>query len=211
MARNPERAWGLTLITMGWGFLTLGGMAALWRYEMLPGAVGAAPARLSIAPADSRYTLLVALHPHCPCSRATLHELSRIVTRCGPKLRIEALVIAPTNMPATWSETGLWRDAATIPNITLSADRDGEECQRLGAKTSGHAMLYSPSGALLFQGGITGARGHEGDNTGSDAVISAIANGVQNASTPTTTPVFGCPLQRDDQRCAACPPEGTNR
>jgi glyoxylase-like metal-dependent hydrolase (beta-lactamase superfamily II) len=35
--------------------------------------------------------------------------------------------------------------------------------------TSGHVLVYDRSGKLLFSGGIAGARGQEGDNTGSAA------------------------------------------
>jgi hypothetical protein len=53
-------------------------------------------------------------------------------------------------------------------------------------------VLYNSDGQLLFSGGITGARGHEGDNAGEDLVIAGL-NG-QNVGFQ-HTPVFGCSLQ----------------
>ncbi len=198
-----------------WVCLTLGAMAVLWRYEMAPGAVGAVPARLPegsiTTSSDGKYTLLLALHTHCPCSRATIRELSRIVARCGSQLRITAFVVCPSRMPRDWAQTDLWRDAAAVPNMTVRADPDGNQCRLLGAQTSGHAMLYGRGGELLFQGGITSERGHEGDNAGSDAIISAISNGVKNTSAPATTPVYGCPLEGSKQSPTACSVEGCSR
>jgi hypothetical protein len=43
----------------------------------------------------------------------------------------------------------------------------------------------------MFQGGITGARGHEGDNAGQAAVIELVAGGRPSVR---QTRVFGCAL-----------------
>jgi hypothetical protein len=114
-------------------------------------------------------------------------------------------------MPAAWSQTDLWRDVSEIPNTTVRADLDGKQCALLGAETSGHVLLYSPGGDLLFQGGITSERGHEGDNAGSDAVIDVISKHLQTTNTSKTTPVYGCPLHRAKESQAACDLEGCSR
>ncbi len=44
----------------------------------------------------------------------------------------------------------------------------------LGSSTSGQVLLYDPSGRLAFSGGITAARGHVGDNAGSDAIVGLV-------------------------------------
>ena len=54
-------------------------------------------------------------------------------------------------------------------------DVEGVEARRFGAQTSGTTSLYSPDGRLLFSGGITSSRGHEGDNAGEDALTQAIS------------------------------------
>ena len=61
--------------------------------------------------------------------------------------------------------------------------------------TSGQVLLYQPSGRLAFSGGITPARGHSGDNPGSDAVLSLVRREARQADgVPVTCRVFGCPL-----------------
>jgi hypothetical protein len=52
-------------------------------------------------------------------------------------------------------------------------------------------VLYAPSGKLLFTGGITVSRGHQGNNPGREALISCLTT---NNSNDTLWPVFGCPL-----------------
>ena len=59
------------------------------------------------------------------------------------------------------------------------------------AETSGQTALYDATGNLLFSGGITSARGHEGDNDGRAAVVSLLTS---DGAEERETPVFGCPL-----------------
>ena len=64
-------------------------------------------------------------------------------------------------------------------------DISGDEARRFGAATSGEALLYSPSGKLLFHGGITPSRGHEGGSVGRDALVRCVLDGTP---APATTP-----------------------
>ncbi len=131
------------------------------------------------------------LHPHCPCSRASIEELAQIMTRCQGRLNCHVFFVKPTQFPVGWERTDLWRQAAAIPGVTVSCDVAGIEARRFGAATSGQVLLYKPDGQLVFSGGITLARGHEGDNRGHEAVIRFLTEGVGELP---CTPVFGCPL-----------------
>ena len=53
-------------------------------------------------------------------------------------------------------------------------DKEGSDAAALGATTSGQVMVYAVGGKLLFGGGITDGRGHEGDNAGSEAVLALL-------------------------------------
>ncbi|HKX46007.1 MAG TPA: hypothetical protein VJP77_04845, partial [Planctomycetota bacterium] len=61
---------------------------------------------------------------------------------------------------------------------------------------------YEPAGALVFSGGLTSARAHEGDNRGRDAVRHFV---LQGAVVERGTPVYGCALFDD----ALAPPPPT--
>jgi hypothetical protein len=176
------------------------GLLALCAYATSPCDPGARSGRW---PADSaiplqreRPTLLLFLHPRCPCSRASLAELERVLASAGERVAAHVIVFKPVGALANWERTGLWDQAAAMPGVTVWTDEGGALARRFGAATSGQVLLYDASGALTFQGGITPSRGHQGDNLGRTAVSSLIA-GAANADS--CSPVFGCPLLREPQ------------
>jgi len=71
------------------------------------------------------------------------------------------------------------------------ADDNGADAAVFDAATSGQTMLYDAGGRLMFSGGMTGARGHSGDNAGRTALTALINDGRSDTS---RTPVFGCLL-----------------
>jgi glyoxylase-like metal-dependent hydrolase (beta-lactamase superfamily II) len=109
------------------------------------------------------------IHPRCPCSRASLAGLEKILTVCRSYLVAHVFFLEPKVPTTAWGDTELRRRAAAIPMTRSIPDPGGVEARRFGAMTSGHVLVYDRSGKLLFSGGIAGARGQEGDNTGSDA------------------------------------------
>jgi hypothetical protein len=132
------------------------------------------------------------VHPHCPCSRASLSELSVLMSAAAGKMQAYVLFVRPPGVPWGWEHTDLWRQAAAIPGVTVIADDGGREALRFGAATSGQTMLYDRRGELEFSGGITAARGLYGDNAGRSAISALLDAG--KAGTPRRTPVYGYPL-----------------
>jgi len=65
------------------------------------------------------------------------------------------------------------------------------EARRFGVETSGQTLLYDAGGRLIFSGGITGSRGHAGDNAGEAALVALLTSGQADRR---ATSVFGCPL-----------------
>lgn len=172
------------------------GMSCLERYESTPGVAAAPVAKW---PAGSRIpriehfaTLVMLAHPRCPCTRASLAELARLMAQCPVRVRAFVLFVAPQSEGQEWTQTDLWDRAASIPGVTPLRDEDGHEAQRFHGHTSGETLLYDASGKLLFQGGITGGRGHEGDNAGRAACLSLLTSGHASQN---HTPVFGCALK----------------
>ena len=171
------------------------GARVLLRYSYTPGRLGAPPiawpSSTSVRPERGRATLVAFLHPHCPCSRATISELALIMARCRGKLDAYVFFYAPRSEGSVWSRTDLWREAITIPGVHAIDDQDGVEAHRFGASTSGQTLLYDTRTKPVFNGGITAARGHSGANDGRDAIVALLETGVTRRA---TTPVFGCSL-----------------
>jgi hypothetical protein len=90
-----------------------------------------------------------------------------------------------------WVQSDLWVTASSIPGVHVLRDVDGADARRFGAWTSGQTLLYDAQGRLRFSGGITDARGHEGDNAGRASLESILFHGETPAA---RTSVFGCGL-----------------
>jgi hypothetical protein len=175
--------------------VVVGGLAYLWVYAATPGDNGTAPDRWpadsTIIPASERPTLLVFAHPHCACTRATIGELAVLMARCQNLVDARVLFCVPSEAADDWRTTDLWNMAREIPGVAVGCDEGGIEAARFSIATSGHAVLYSADGRLLFSGGLTAARGHAGDNPGRSAIEALVA---QTEPALDRGPVFGCEL-----------------
>jgi hypothetical protein len=136
-------------------------------------------------------TLVLFAHPRCPCTEASLHELVGLLAETQNRVSVTVVFTIPDGVPAGWEQGDLWNRATNIPDISVIRDPGGQEAHRFDVQGSGHTLLYAPSGRLLFSGGITASRGHEGGNVGRSAIVSFILNGHAPVS---HTPVFGCLL-----------------
>jgi hypothetical protein len=178
------------------------GLGVLWAYENAPGPVAVPPSQWPadsrIQPAMDRATLIMLAHPHCPCTRASIGELSRLMTQAQDRVTTYVLFLKPAGSSDDWEKTDLWQSAASIPGVNVVVDEGGTEAQRFQAVTSGQTVLYDAAGCLLFSGGITGSRGHFGDNAGRSAIVSLLNTGKAERS---ETFAFGCPLSGTDSEC----------
>jgi hypothetical protein len=189
------RQMGWLAVFSLWGAMVLGSFYWLLRYELTPGRqpppLRHLPSKLAPDAQKYPYQLILFLHPHCPCSRATVTELARIMARAEGKLTAHVLFVVPPGTSIKWAKSSLWDDAAAIPGVSVDADLSGSEAKRRGVECSGQALLFDRSTQLVFSGGITASRGHEGDNDGSDAIFRVLTGGVPQI---THTPVYGCAL-----------------
>jgi hypothetical protein len=200
---------GICLAGAIWLIATGTAMFMITRNSVSPGDAGSPPTRWptesSLEHSADKPTLLLFLHPHCPCSRATLGELELLLANCHNSLNTIIVFAKPSGTPADWMRSDLWQTARRTRGVVALSDEEGCESERFAAETSGTALLYNQSGDLLFHGGITGARGHSGDNAGRDAVLALLGNPVREA---VETSVFGCPLF--DRRCSSTRREPSN-
>lgn len=187
-ARKNASAIALWLLLCGLG------SAGMVHYQLAPGDAGSPPASwpsdTGLKRAPGRPTLLVFVHPKCPCSRATVDSLAWVMSRAGSGVAAYAVFVRPKGFAEGWEQTDLWRDASRIPGVALVSDADGIETRRFGAETSGEAELFDAAGKLSYSGGLTAGRGHFGDNDGRDSVLSLVSGRAASASRP----VYGCAL-----------------
>ncbi len=161
------------------------GTAKLEIFAVTPGA----PAATSSSVAGHRFHLYAFLHPNCSCSTATVAELQKLLGQ--EKAPVDVTAIIDTSGLSLGDARPLQTSLASSAQIALEIDPDGTKTAGFGAKTSGEILLYGPTGKLEFSGGITAARGHEGDNAGESAIVNIL-----NGRKPETrhTPTYGCSL-----------------
>ena len=181
-----------------WAMANSGGFLWLLSASATPGATSVReptwPRDSQIVPDPARANLVVLVHPRCPCSRASVVELSEIMARCEGLVTAHVLFLKPSSMPDGWEVTDLWHRAASIPGARVRTDAEGREARRFGALTSGQVVLYDRNGLLKFSGGITIARGHRGENAGHQAIVDWLTHGTAERSSEV---VFGCPVFSD--------------
>jgi len=175
--------------------LAVTGLGLVVDFDVTPGNRGEPPqqwpAGTAASPNPDRPTLLMFAHPRCPCTRASLAELGQVLAACPGAVETRVFFRTPAHPTGEWAETPLWNEAAKLPQTTVLCDPDGEAAKRFEVKTSGHVLLYGSDGRLLFSGGITGSRGHEGDNPGRSSLVSLLSG---KSTSSRQNAVFGCSL-----------------
>lgn len=107
------------------------------------------------------------------------------------RAELNVVFIRPEGCGEGWERSTLWDTVSQLPGVSVVLDLHGAEAERFGATTSGMTLLFSRAGEVVFSGGITASRGHEGDNAGKAAVLAGLLG---QPSGTRTTPTFGCPL-----------------
>lgn len=185
---HKVRFVGWLAFAAGWLGLLAYGLHAQFAYATTAGSVGDTP---QVLPHDSklpRNTVLMFVHAECPCTRASLRELSELM-RGGNTPAM--LVVAPVTV-GRWEDSDAAQLAKGVPNLRVVFD-DGSEATRFGAQTSGYVAFYDAQGALQFAGGITGSRGHIGENV----ALASLRKLLSAHGTAERHPVYGCPLEAE--------------
>ncbi len=186
---NATTSLRLGPMVLGWCVLVLLAFVALAFYSQASGEV-APPPRLENATGKS-WRLVMAIHPKCPCTRASLSELDRLLTKCPTPPYCEVLIYRPTEETDAWADTLNVQQVKRLP-VVYTVDLAGEKASKMGIHTSGGVVLYSPQGEPRFYGGITPSRNHVGDNAGLMAIRTLLRGedpGIE------TSPVYGCPIR----------------
>src|SRR5262245_2306398 len=110
----------LVIAAVLWVSGLVAGFRALWAYSQTPGptpalAAGDAwPSASRIARGPGRPALVVFLHPRCPCSRASVNELGKILTQLDGRASIHVLLVRPNGAEAGFEATALRERAIEV-------------------------------------------------------------------------------------------------
>ncbi len=196
----------LTLLTVLSIVVGIAGLCFLEVHARTPGETAELapqwPVSSKILRSPTQPTLVIFFHPHCPCSKAALAELQRLMLKTQLHMRIIAVLVIPQRLPENWSNGTFAQAIAAIPGLLRIVDANADEAGKFGIRTSGHAKLFDPSGRLLFSGGLTASRGHEGDSVGCAAVDRLVSDRDFAMSLPSALKanVYGCPVSGGTER-----------
>jgi hypothetical protein len=203
------RSLALAAALLVWAGAIVSGAFVMFGYASTPGLDARAPLQWPhpslLQREEDTFTLLFFAHPHCPCTNASFEQLLRILAAARLRVDCHAIFSIPENTDEDWEMGSLLRKVESVSQIHIRHDHFATETRRFGIATSGHVLLYAPDGRLLFSGGITASRGHEGDNAGTQTLIEYLKGMDPSCD---RMPVFGCPLFDDGQPGALpCCPE----
>jgi hypothetical protein len=188
------------VLVAAWIVALAAGFCAFDVYELKAAGTGPMtqswPAASSLRITPGVATVIMALHPRCPCSEASLFELQQVLAHQHASINVHLLVYQPKGYPADWGMTDLVRRAQAARGMDVMMDQGGEELSKFHARVSGELWFYDGTGKLLFRGGITGGRGHAGKNTGISSLM-ALLDGARPSAKE--APVFGCAIGGEDR------------
>jgi hypothetical protein len=189
-----------------WVGAAVGGIVYIFHYESRPAPRSEVarvwPEDSGLARHRDGFQLVMTVHPRCPCTRASVSELNKLMLAWGGRVQAIALVSKPFELPDLWSETDITARLRQIPHVQVLHDLGGQKASAFGAVSSGQTLLYDGSGRLVFDGGLTAFRGHEGPSVGGALLKQLVAGRSAAAS---SSKVFGCSLKEK-----FCPMQGTS-
>jgi hypothetical protein len=193
----PKQITGIAAIVVLWVAGIAAGFGALQRYSSKAGPARGPDVQAEIHLASFRHpgraVLVMAIHPLCPCTEASLAELGDLLARSRGACDAVLLQYHPSDGTPDWPVDTTPRVLGGV-KVPVVLDRGGEIASAIGAETSGHAVLVDATGAVRFHGGLTIARGHRGRSPAQDAILDVLAGGHPTMS---TAPVYGCTLECD--------------
>jgi hypothetical protein len=190
----PRQITGIIVVVL-WVAGIAAGFGALQRYSSKAGPAQAPDRRAEKHLASYRHpgraVLVMAIHPLCPCTDASLAELGDLLARSRGGCDAVLLQYHPSDGTPEWPVDTTPRLLGGV-KVPVVLDRGGEIASAIGAETSGHAVLVDAAGKVRFHGGLTIARSHRGRSPAQDAILEVLAGG---HPTMTTAPVYGCTLE----------------
>ena len=171
-------------------------MLALGAYEGTPSHEQAAPllwpATTEVKLTRQQPTVLMFVHPHCPCTLASLEQLLDVLTRHDAQATL--VVYEPADAAPEWTQGALWQLATQhADRVQVVRDPNAQLAQRFRAATSGLCLVYGADERLRFAGGLTISRGHRGANEGLQTLEQVLTD-ADGGDAAQRFPVFGCAL-----------------
>lgn len=144
-------------------------------------------------PEGDALTIVMAAHPQCSCTRASLAQLERLLARFPQQMHALVCVYQmPGQKAQAVQQSAFWKHLEALPGVEPKLDPEGTITALLGAEVSGSVAAFNRTGTLVFQGGLTASRGHEGPSLAIDHLAQLASGHVPEKGAVASAPVFGC-------------------
>src|SRR5687768_11828955 len=114
---------------IGWLLAVSAGMAIVFTYSgrAAPPATPVLtwPADVTLAHAPDKPILVMLVHPHCPCTRASISELAQIVTVASGAATFHVLFMQPAGVGDEWLRSDTYARASSLPGVVVTPDPGG--------------------------------------------------------------------------------------
>jgi len=175
-----------------WACACVTGLVVMHRVETtgLPPAANTPswPVNSPISRSSGRGTILMAIHPRCSCTKASLEGLRSFTEAATDPVDVVCLATIPEGADSDWTEGPNCQLARSIPGVTLILDPDGRIAAMHGLNTSGEVAAFDRDGKGFFTGGLTPGRGLAPSRN----VVATLLDSSRPEGD--STPVFGCAL-----------------
>lgn len=106
----------------------------------------------------TRPTLVLFVHPGSPDAKAVLTEVSALEKRLGQRVAVSVRVYRAAGPIAGWEKLPVWKTAGAVSS-DVAADPEGGLARSFGVASAETAVVYAPSGRLLFRGDLVARAG----------------------------------------------------
>lgn len=184
VSESRLRNWLLVSLVTVWAATLAIGLGQMYRYAGRPGPAMTPSTDAAHWGIPHRWTVVMAAHGSCPCTRASLLALREVLPDHPSRPLLRIVRMDPVTEPSLWQAALAGFDA-----VEVLTDPEAIQLRAAGFATSGEVHVIDPLGRLRFYGGVTPARGHGGSCPGLRAVDATLRGG-----SFASAPVFGCPL-----------------
>ena len=184
--------WQIMLLVTG-GLVLSALVMGFYQFALKSGdhqAIAAWQDNLDLPLIEPGPNLVMFLHPRCGCSLASLKELKQLVDRSPADLKVTLVIMKYEQVPDA-DEKDFQEGLKGIRGARILRDPAGNMAKNLGAMTSGITYLVANDRKIIFQGGLTPSRGHEGETIGQAFILDWLRT---RREATVLEKVFGCGL-----------------
>lgn len=110
------------MVVVAWSVLVLAGFFGMAAYSYSAGADRPTMSQMNPLSTRQKWTLIVGIHPQCPCTRATAHELEQLMQKLHGRLACRAFVYYPDGLKNEWMASPLVEQLRRTTGIEVRSD-----------------------------------------------------------------------------------------